>query len=336
MNVAEIPMAVMRKLNVDRIWELEDALAARPDALHATAGSPERFEIVAEGMKRDDARPPFAAGAIPHMAGSMRGIRRSLASVSRNPSQPGTQMLEAGIVDLEAFARSEGVADIGYARLSPNLVFKNKAVLYQNAIVLTMEMDRRRIDTSPSKESLVTVHETYHHLGVAANKIAAYLRKRGYAAHAGHPLMGLALYPPLAQQAGLGWRGLHGLLITPKFGPRVRLAAVFTSIENLPFAQVEDLHWIEEYCNLCKLCVRECPPRAILDQPLPRANGLVTCTVTDRCFPYFMDNYGCSVCIRVCPFQKQEFAMLKRRVSGGQDRDASHSSSQIQAGQPLP
>jgi epoxyqueuosine reductase len=320
MNITEIPMAIMRSLNMERIWELEAALAARPDALHATVASPERFEIVAEAMKRKNGRPPLVPAAMPHMMASMRGIRRSLQSVNKNPARPRTQISEAEIVELEAFARSVVVADIGYARLSPDLVFKDKAVLYANAIVLTMEMDERRINTSPSKESFVTVHETYHHLGVAANKMAALLREWGYSAHAGHPLTGLALYPPLAQQAGLGWRGLHGLLITPRFGPRVRLAAVFTSIENLPLPQVEDLRWIEEYCNLCKLCVRECPPQAILEQPIARANGLVTCTVTERCFPYFMDNYGCSICIRVCPFQKQDTSALKNHVTGGQNR----------------
>jgi NAD-dependent dihydropyrimidine dehydrogenase PreA subunit len=322
MNLAEIPMRIMRRLNVDRMWELEEALAARPDAVHARTDSPQRFEIVAEGMKRSNARPPFTAQAMPHMMGSMRGIRRSLESVSKNPAQAATQMSEASLGELEAFARSLGVADIGYARLGEELVFRNKAVLHENVIVLTMEMDKRRIDTSPSKASFVAVHETYHLLGVAANQMAGYLRKRGYSAQAGHPLMGLALYPPLAQQAGLGWRGLHGLLITPNFGPRVRLAAVFTSIENLPLAQKNDCQWIEEYCNLCKLCVRECPPQAILDPPIPTANGLVTCTVNDKCFPYFMDNYGCSICIRICPFQEQEFAVLKNHVSRRQNRAA--------------
>ncbi len=301
----------MRRLSLGPMWELEDALAARTDAIHATQDSPVRFEIVAEAMKRGD-RPPASLRAMPHLMASLCGIRRSLKSVDKNPAQPATQSSPAELVELEAFARSLGVADIGYARLSQELVFKNKAVLHEYAIMLTMEMDKDKIDTSPSEQSFVEVHETYHHLGVAANKIADFLRKRGYSAHAGHPLMGLALYPPLAQQAGLGYRGLHGLLITPRFGPRVRLAAVFTSIENLPFGQGNPHQWIEEYCNLCKLCVRECPPQAILEQPRAHANGLVTCTVDDKCFPYFVDNYGCSICIRVCPFQSQEYATLKR------------------------
>jgi epoxyqueuosine reductase len=314
MNFAGIPMRMMRKLNLGPMWDLEDALAARPDAIHATNGSPQRFEIVVEGMKRGDG-PPASLRAMPHMMASMRGIRHSLKSVDKNPSRPRTHISEAELAELEGYARRTGVDDIGYARLAGKLVFQRKAVLHENAIVLTMEMDKEKIDTSPSESSFIEVHETYHHLGRAANQIAAWLRKRSYSAQAGHPLMGLALYPPLAQQAGLGWRGLHGLLITPRFGPRVRLAAVFTSIENLPFCQENTHQWIEEYCSLCKLCARECPPQAILDQPAAHDNGLVTCTLNEKCFPYFMDQYGCSICIRVCPFQMQDYAVLKDRIS---------------------
>jgi NAD-dependent dihydropyrimidine dehydrogenase PreA subunit len=307
-------MALMRRLYIKRIWDREAELSTRPGWIRSADDSPERFEIVAEGFKQGWGAPPAMRKAMPHMMASMRGIDRSLRTVDRNPAEPKTYIPAAERAELEELSRALGVDDLGYARVSETLVFRDKAVLHPNAIVLTMEMDKRRIDTSPSEQSFVAVHETYHHLGVASNKIADHLRRRGYSAHAGHPLMGLALYPPLAQQAGLGWRGLHGLLITPRFGPRVRLAAVFTSIQNLPSGQENDHRWIEEYCRLCKLCARECPPQAVLEQPVENANGLVTCTLSEKCFPYFMDNYGCSICIRVCPFQEQDYALLKNHV----------------------
>jgi epoxyqueuosine reductase QueG len=307
-------MRLMYRVGVGSMWELEDALAAKPDTVPAAPDSPERFEIMAEAMKAGH-RPPRSLRAMPHMRASLLGIRRSLQSLEKNPSQPKTLILEPELRELESYARSEGVDDIGYARLHETLVFQHKAVLHRNAIVLSMEMNRDRIDTSPSEQSFIEVHQTYHHLGRAANRIAAWLRKRGYSAHAGHPLMGLALYPPLAQQAGLGWRGLHGLLITPRFGPRVRLAAVFTSIENLPLGRENPHAWIGEYCDLCKLCAKECPPQAFHEQPVARANGLVTCVVDDLCFPFFAENYGCSVCIRVCPFHSQEYDALKSHIS---------------------
>jgi ferredoxin len=322
MNLAELRMRILHRVYFRRLISREAELAARPGAVHASESSPRRFEIVLEGLKREPSGPPAAKDAMRHLLGSMWGIYRSLQSVDSNPTQPRTRMPAAELAELEEYARSVGVDDIGYARLSETLVFQGKAVLYPNAIVLTMEMDKRRIDTSPSRESFVAVHETYHNLGDAANRIAGYLRRRGYSAHAGHPLMGLALYPPLAQKAGLGWRGLHGLLITPRFGPRVRLAAVFTSIENLPIdpEKASEHQWIEEYCNLCRRCAKECPPQAILDRPQERDGGLVTCVETDACFPYFFDHYGCSICIRVCPFQEQDYSVLKEHLSRSQER----------------
>lgn len=310
MKLARIPMDIMRRLSFGPIQRLEDGLSARPDAVHGTSDSPERFEIIVEAMNRGH-RPPASFRAMPHVMASIVGIRRSLQMVDRNPRQPQTRISPSELAEMEDYARAVGIDEIGYTQLSQVLVFRDKAVLHENAIVLAMEMDRDRMATAPSEESFVEVHATYHHLGRAAIRIAAWLRKRGYSAHAGHPLMGLALYPPLAQQAGLGWRGLHGLLITPRFGPRVRLAAVFTSVENLPFCSENPHAWIEEYCDLCKLCAKECPPQAIHERPIARGNGLVTCTMNERCFPYFADNYGCSICIRVCPFQEQDYAVLK-------------------------
>ena len=322
MNLAELRMRILHRVYLSRLISREVELATRPDLVHASGNSPTRFDIVLEGLKREPSGPPAAGNAMRHMLGSMWGIHRSLQSVDSNPSQARTRMLAGELAELEEFARSAGVDDIGYAQLSETLVFQGKAVLHPNAVVLTMEMDKRRIDTSPSRESFVAVHETYHNLGDAANRIAGYLRERGYSAQAGHPLMGLALYPPLAQKAGLGWRGMHGLLIAPRFGPRVRLACVFISIENLPIDPEKAIEhqWVEEYCNLCRRCAKECPPQAILERPREHDNGLVTCVETDACFPYFFDHYGCSICIRVCPFQEQGYSVLKENFSRSRER----------------
>ena len=50
MDVAEIPIRVMQRFVPDRISQLEDALVARPEAVHSAAGSPERFEIGVEAL----------------------------------------------------------------------------------------------------------------------------------------------------------------------------------------------------------------------------------------------------------------------------------------------
>jgi epoxyqueuosine reductase QueG len=172
-------------------------------------------------------------------------------------------------------------------------------------------MDKARIDTAPSIPCQKTVMETYRDLGKITNKIAAWLRKQGYGAQAGHPLMGQALYPPLAQMAGLGWMGLNGIIITPEHGPRVRLAAVYTSIENLPFNDQNKHAWVVDYCNQCKICIRKCPPGALYSMPMDHGNGQITYVENRLCFPYFSDYYGCSVCVKVCPFNHVPYEKLK-------------------------
>jgi epoxyqueuosine reductase QueG len=105
--------------------------------------------------------------------------------------------------------------------------------------------------------------------------------------------------------------GANGLIITPEHGPRVRLAAIFTSIENLAFSTQNGHQWVEAYCAACQICVRKCPAGAIMPEPQRHGNGQITCVVNERCFPYFSDWYGCSVCIAVCPFNHTSYDTLR-------------------------
>ena len=36
-------------------------------------------------------------------------------------------------------------------------------------------------------------------------------------------------------------------------------------------------------------------------------------TYQDTCFPYFVANYGCSICIKVCPFNREPYDELKKK-----------------------
>ena len=284
--------------------DLEADIAAMPGAHCWLADSPLRFEILREGVERGKGGPD--ARLLPILIPAIRGIIRSLKSVSDNPAPAKTEASGELLAELEAFLKELGITSVGYTRLPQRWIFRNKAIL------LVMEMDKPRIDTAPSREAMRAVWETYRDQGWIANEGADWLRQRGYSAQAGHPLMGQALYPPLAQSAGLGWLGANGLIITPEHGPRVRLAAIFTSIENLPFSTANNHEWVADYCTTCQVCVAQCPPEAIRTVPARHENGQVTYVSNERCFPYFSDYYGCSVCIRVCPFNHTNYAKLQK------------------------
>jgi ferredoxin len=254
----------------------------------------------------------------------LAGIKESLRTLDDNPPQPKTTADPGLIEQVESQSRDLGVASIGYTKLTPRWVFREKAVLYENAIILTMEMDKDGIDSAPSLACMKTVMETYRDLGRITNQLASFLRGQGYGAHAGHPLMGVALYPPLAQKAGLGWMGLNGIIITPEHGPRIRLAAVFTTIKNLKFSQDNPHDWVAEYCQNCRICIQKCPPGAIYEQPIQHDDNRVTHVDNSLCFPYFNKYHGCSICVAVCPFNQIPYTTLKEKFHLQRNNPISH------------
>jgi ferredoxin len=300
---------------VGQMDKWQDRVVAMPETHKSVPDSPVRFEIMKESLKRG--RVGIEPELVTIVPPTMLGMRESMLSLHKNPSQPKRHISEGFLSGLEAYAKSLGVSSVGYTLVPERWIFQGQAILHLNAVVLTMEMDKVRISTAPSPAGKQAVMEIYRDLGIAANKIATYLRKRGYSADAAHPLMGPALYPPLTQMAGLGWLSTSGLIITPEHGPRVRLAAVLTDIENLPFSTHNDHAWVADFCATCGLCVRKCPVQAIYSEPVYHENGQITCVDSERCFPYFNEYHGCSVCIKVCPFNNVPYYKLKGQHQAG-------------------
>lgn len=300
---------------IGRMDAWEQSVIERLGSLRGDEISPVRFHIPRESLKikGDHAPLPGFPRSLPQMIGSVVNIRRSVLDLDRNPADGRKHIDQETLRELHAFAQSAGADEIGFATVPREWVFQDTAICYTKAIVLVMEMDKERMSRAPNADTAVMVHETYNALGQVSNKIADWLRARGYAAHAGHPLGGMALYPPMAQAAGLGWRGINGLLITPRFGPRVRLAAVFTEIENLPHYEGDEHAWVLDSCESCRRCIRECPPGAFYDSPIEHENGLVTVLDNQKCFPYFVRYHGCSICIKVCPFNEVGYDRIKQR-----------------------
>ncbi len=99
-------------------------------------------------------------------------------------------------------------------------------------------------------------------------------------------------YKQVAQAAGLGTIGRSSLLVTPDFGPRVRLAGCLTE------AQLETgITTVTDVCQDCEICITHCPSKA-LSLPLaeePYAINKFACSV------FCGAAAGCSECIRLCP-----------------------------------
>jgi hypothetical protein len=248
-----------------------------------------------------------------YMLASLREMTRSARSVRDNPYAGKTTVDPDTLQELEAYAHSLGVTDIGYTRVNPRHIFRGFKLLFPNAIVFTMEMDREKIKAAPAIPSFIEIFRTYHQLGVIVNQVAEFLRERGYNALAGPAIGGDVNYIPVAMDAGLGYSGKSGLLITRNNGPRVRLAAVFTDVENLPFAQENPHRWVRDYCQSCNLCIRKCPAEAIYMETRTHPDGGPLFIDHTLCAGPFSNDNGCSLCIKYCPFSYADYDKLKAR-----------------------
>jgi Pyruvate/2-oxoacid:ferredoxin oxidoreductase delta subunit len=309
---------IFGKPRINNILAKQRTLRSMPGIISPTSNSPIRFEIPLEMMnllqRRDDIEMRHIF-PVRRLLSIIKNIHLSVDSIKENPTNPRQEASVEFQDRLKEYALSLGVGQLGYVKLPHDLIFHEYGVYFDNAIILAMEMNKEDINKAPSQATLNMVFGTYDELGKTANKIAEFLRDNGFAAQADHPLGGLVLFPPLAQIAGVGWVGKHGLLITPEFGTRVRLAAVYTNIENLPFTESNNHEWIEDYCDVCGLCVQECPPKAIHDKPVTYESGRVTHISQQDCFEYFAQYYGCSVCVKVCPFSQSTEAYDRLRTT---------------------
>ena len=327
MSIIEKIMLKVIKRKISEWFRLERSLANADNVFKYCADSPEKSWPDPEKIP-GGTEVPFSLKNIPIVGPSLKSSvhqgMKAIETISVNPVYAKTEISAEELENFETFAKESGIGAIGYTKLPARLIFKDRAVLYDTAIVLIMEMNQKSIAKAPSLDTFKTVMYTYDALGLVVNKLTDRLRDMGYQAHASHPLGGLVLYPPLAVEAGLGWMGRHGLLITPQFGPRQRIAAIFANISNLPISQSNEHGWISEFCGSCGRCIQMCPSGAILSDPIKHDSGRETHIIRDKCLPVFVKQEGCTICVKACLFSNQSYHRLRDKaiqINGGPGGD---------------
>jgi len=245
--------------------------------------------------------------------------------VSLMASHPNQALWE----ELVSLASSRYGLRLGFTTVPDQLIFEGKRILFRYALVCIEEMDQERMSDAPSFDASDEVVGVYKTLGIAVNELAWWLRERDIRCQSNHPLGGLTNTPPLAAKAGLGWRGHHGILITPWWGPRQRIAPIYIEEPVFAFTDSAEHAWIEDFCQNCRRCERACPSGAILSKKVMTQEGIETIGQTatsidrERCYAYFQATLGCGKCISVCPFGAGQgtYEKLKAVVEKRKTRD---------------
>lgn len=260
--------------------------------------------------------PTRALSMLPVMLPLIRNMRKS-AKLYDGKFEPRRDTAEpAFVAELEALAHKLGARDIRYVRVPHQAIFQGKGIPNEYAIVFTVEMDKANLASAPSFDAFLEVARGYKALAVIGNKLARFMHGNGYAAYPGTALGGITDYVYLAELAGLGVSGYHGLLISPNEGARLRINTIYTNITNLPINNQNEHLWVRDFCAMCRKCLRQCPVDAIFDVPVARGDGGMQCIDHDSCRDYFHLHHGCAICLVECPFSQAGYHKIQAHFKG--------------------
>ena len=177
------------------------------------------------------------------------------------------------------------------------------------AVVMAVALDELGVTTSPEVPADAATGLGYSKMAFTAGTLAEFVRNLGYTAVSSGNDIGLSV--PLAVDAGLGQVGRNGLLITPEYGPRVKMCKVFTDLTLIPDKPIE--FGVTEFCLGCERCAEECEVEAIQKGPpswepscaSSNPGTLKWYVDGEKCFEYWCDNGAdCSTCVSVCPYNR--------------------------------
>jgi len=190
----------------------------------------------------------------------------------------------------------------------------------RTVIVIGIPVSLPALETSPS----IWYYEEYRTvnalLDAGTHRIASFLNDRGMASvpipRDGYGHISILKERPVAFfshrhaafLAGLGNFGINNVILTRKFGPRVRFASVFTTAEIPP-----DPVMTEPLCIECMECVKICPVHALpgRDYPKELTDKHACAARSERLAARFAS--PCGFCIKVCPIGEDRTLFGKER-----------------------
>lgn len=287
-------------------YTLEDyALIAAAGTIYATGSAPNRPNAGLLSWKEEE-WPPNAA--VPKPPKSSKPVRiNDLPTTSSK---------------VKKVAKYFGADCVGIANLDQRWLFSHHYFPetgestpveipedYKYVVAMGMAMDYTMMNTAPAATAQAEVLKTYSEMAILVSALAKFIRRLGYDAIPS--LNDTALNVPIAIDAGLGQVGRHGMLISPDFGPRIRLCKVIT---NLPMKVDKPNDFgVTEFCENCVECARSCPAGAIPfgertfeGSTMSNNAGVLKWYLdAEKCRRQWGDfGTACGICIKVCPFNE--------------------------------
>jgi ferredoxin len=270
---------------------------------------------------------PGATFYDPLLASSPEGgffLTESLRQAVDGPVAPHKTKREPDLLSsfIKSMALHHGAHSVGICNLKPYHLYSHigrgmgiygapATLNHKHAIAITVEMDHTMLNAAPRMPTVMESARQYADSAKIALILAATIRALGYPARAHIDGNYRVIVPLVAKDAGLGEIGRMGLLMTPRLGPRVRLAAVTTDLPMVPDASTWDPTVID-FCTICNKCAAVCPSQAIPygDRQTYPDGTLRWKMDAEKCYTFWTRvGTDCGRCMAVCPYAHQDNLM---------------------------
>jgi len=156
------------------------------------------------------------------------------------------------------------------------------------------------------------------------SRLQSFLKGIGYMAIGESATNALGIAPAFGVMSGLGELSRLNRLVTPEYGPMVR---VFKMLTDLPLAPTKPIDaGIMNFCKACKTCAEYCPSGSLSLNSEPsyetqggwNRGGVKTWYENSlTCRNYWAEvGTNCGICFSVCPFAVKNKALIHKLVKG--------------------
>ncbi len=191
-------------------------------------------------------------------------------------------------------------------------------------ITWTVQMSGEQLSRAPSPLGAATTSLAYARNRAIQSRLQTFLRAIGYYGVGEAETNALGIAPAFGVLAGLGELSRLNRMISPEYGPMVR---VFKMVTNLPVAPTKPIDaGIFNFCKSCMTCATYCPSGTLSTSPEPsyttqggwNRGGVKTWYENSiSCRNYWAEiGTNCGICFAVCPFSVRDRALIHSMVKG--------------------
>lgn len=224
-----------------------------------------------------------------------------------------TQNAQRNADNIKAALYFLGADAVGISRCPDWVYYSHNALgeplepYHKNAISVVIDQGHETMEGASGDDWIACAQSmrAYLRFSLLGGVIADQIRNLGYTARAHTAMDGEVLQPPLLLLSGLGEVSRIGeVILNPFLGPRLKSGVITT---NMPLAHDKAIDFgLQNFCNNCNKCARECPSGAITAGPKTMFNGYeIWKSDSQKCTQYRITNPAgamCGRCMKTCPW----------------------------------